>query len=102
MDVLLALASTTIFALMLTIGLDRSVEVGFLIVWRQPIRMMWALVAVLVVVPIVAALLILVFELSPGTASGLALLAAAPGAPLTTKRAQVAGAETPSISPAFN
>jgi BASS family bile acid:Na+ symporter len=97
MDVLLALASTTIFALMLTIGLNHSVN-ELLIVWRQPIRMMWALIAVLVVVPIVAALLILVFELSPGTASGLALLAAAPGAPLTTKRAQVAGAETPYIA----
>lgn len=97
MDVLLALASTTIFALMLTIGLNHSVN-ELMIVWRQPIRMMWALIAVLVVVPIVAALLILVFELSPGTASGLALLAAAPGAPLTTKRAQVAGAETPYIA----
>lgn len=94
MDMLLTLASTTIFTLMLTIGVNHS-AIELLSVWRHPNKMIWALVAVLIVVPAAAMLLILVFDLSLGTTSGLALLAAAPGAPLTTKRAKAAGADIP-------
>lgn len=91
-DILLALTSVTIFVLMLTIGVNHSADT-LLSLLRQPTEMARALVAVLVVVPIFVAVLLLIFDLPSGTASGMALLAAAPGAPLTTKRAQAAGAE---------
>jgi BASS family bile acid:Na+ symporter len=48
---------------------------------------------VIVLVPILVALLLWMFDLAPAVATGLAVLAAAPGAPLTTKRSQMAGAD---------
>jgi BASS family bile acid:Na+ symporter len=66
--------------------------------WRRPAILLRALFAVIVVVPVLVALLLRFFDLPPAIATGLALLAAAPGAPLTTKRSQIAAADTVYVS----
>jgi len=92
MNILLAFTSLTIFTLMLTIGVNQSLE-QLTSVWRQRAVLLRALLAVLVLVPTVVIALLLVFDLSPEVATGLALLAAAPGAPLTTKRSKMVAAD---------
>ncbi|MGH2415261.1 MAG: sodium dependent transporter, partial [Microcystaceae cyanobacterium] len=59
---------------------------------RKPSLLFRALLAVVVLVPLVVILLLKLFHLPPEVTTGLALLAAAPGAPLTAKRSQMAGA----------
>jgi BASS family bile acid:Na+ symporter len=92
MDILLTFTSVTIFTLMLTIGVNQSLE-QLTSLWHQRAVLLRALFAVLVLVPAVVITLLSVFDLSPEVATGLALLAAAPGAPLTTKRSQMAAAD---------
>ncbi len=92
MDILLTFTSVTIFTLMLTIGVNQSLE-QLTSLWHQRAVLLRALFAVLVLVPAVVIALLSVFDLSPEVATGLALLAAAPGAPLTTKRSQMAAAD---------
>jgi len=89
---LLTLTSITVFTLMLTIGVNQSSE-KLLSLWREPKELVRALFAIAVLVPLGVAVLLLVFDLPAGIASALVLLAAAPGAPLTTKRSQAAGAD---------
>jgi BASS family bile acid:Na+ symporter len=96
-DVLLTLTSVTVFSLMLTIGVNQSLE-NLLTLWRQPAELARALVAVVVLVPLAVLVLLLVFDLPTGIASGFVLLAASPGAPLTTKRSKAAGAELAYVS----
>ena len=96
-DILLKFVTVTIFTLMLTIGVNQSL--GQLIsVWRQRDVLLRSLLAVIVLVPIVVIVLLWVFNLPPAVATGLAVLAAAPGAPLTTKRSQMAGADITYVS----
>lgn len=90
----LILVKLAIFTLMLALGVNLSLDKGFR-AWRRPGPLLRGLLAVVVLVPIAVMLLLLVFDLPPAVATGLALLAAAPGAPLTTKRAQMAGANLP-------
>ena len=97
MDLLLVFVSLTIFTLMLTIGVNHSLG-QLTSLWHERAKLLRALLAVLVLVPAVALMLLLVFELTPEVATGLALLAAAPGAPLTTKRSQMAAADPEYIS----
>jgi BASS family bile acid:Na+ symporter len=97
MDILLTLTSVTVFTLMLTIGVNQSLE-KLLSLWEQPAELARALVAVVVLVPLGVVVLLLIFDLPAGTAAGLVLLAAAPGAPLTTKRSQSAGADLGYVS----
>jgi BASS family bile acid:Na+ symporter len=92
MDILLTFTSVTIFTLMLTIGVNQSLE-QLTSLWHQRAVLLRALFAVLVLVPAVVIASLSVFDLSPEVATGLALLAAAPGAPLTTKRSQMAAAD---------
>lgn len=88
---LLILVKVTIFSLMLSTGINLSIE-KMLSLWRKPALLFRALLAVVVLVPLVVIILLKLFNLSPEVMSGLALLAASPGAPLTTKRSQMAGA----------
>ena len=88
---LLILVKVTIFSLMLAIGINLSFE-KMLSLWRKPALLFRALLAVVVLVPLVVILLLKLFNLPPEVMTGLALLAASPGAPLTTKRSQMAGA----------
>lgn len=90
-SLLLIIVKMTIFALMLAIGVNLSLE-KLLSLWRKPGLLWRALLAVVVLVPLVVILLLKLFHLSPEVATGLALLATAPGAPLISKRSQMAGA----------
>lgn len=84
--------SGTLFTLMLTIGLNRSF-VDLTSLERQPALLVRGLIVVLVLVPAVVFALLWFFDLSPQVATGLAVLAAVPGAPMTTKRAEIAAAD---------
>ncbi|MEE8511083.1 MAG: hypothetical protein V3S36_00485 [Acidiferrobacterales bacterium] len=92
MDVLLVFTGLTVFTLMLTIGVNQSLE-QLTSLWQRRAVLIRSLLAVIVLVPILVALLLWMFDLAPAVATGLAVLAAAPGAPLTTKRSQMAGAD---------
>ena len=87
---LLIFVKITIFSLMLAIGCNLSFE-EMLSLWRKPALLFRALLAVVVLVPLVVIVLLKLFNLPPEVITGLALLAASPGAPLTTKRSQMAG-----------
>src|SRR5271165_4090405 len=89
--ILLNFVIVTIFSRMLAIGVNQSFrQLTFL--WRRPELLLRSLLAVIVLVPVVVCLLLWLFDLPPAVATGLAVLAA-PGAPLTTKRAQMAGGD---------
>jgi bile acid:Na+ symporter, BASS family len=90
--ILLNFVTVTIFSLMLAMGINHSFQqVTFL--WRRPELLLRSLLAVIVLVPAVVGLMLWVFELPLAVATGLAVLAAAPGAPLTYKRSQMAGGD---------
>ncbi len=90
--ILLILVTVTIFSLMLSIGVSHSFqELTFL--WRRPRLLLRSLLAVIVLVPASVGLLLWVFELPGAVATGIAILASAPGAPLTYKRSQMAGGD---------
>ena len=90
--ILLYFVSLTIFTLMLALGVNHSFE-ELTSLWRRPGLLLRSLVAVVFLVPMVVLLLLWVFDLPPAPATGLAVLAAAPGAPLTYKRSQMAGGD---------
>jgi BASS family bile acid:Na+ symporter len=84
--------SVTIFSLMFAMGINHSFQ-QFISLWRQPALLIRSLLAVVVLVPLVVFLLLPLFDLPPAVSAGLALLAAAPGAPMTYKRTQMAGGD---------
>lgn len=91
MSLVLTFAALVPFTLLLSIGISSSpTELTFIV--RHRGLLLRALLAVVVLVPAFAILLLKVFDLSPEVSSGIALLAAAPGAPLTTKRSEAAAA----------
>jgi BASS family bile acid:Na+ symporter len=92
--VIQALAAMTIFLLMLTLGVKTPLSsLGSL--WQQPGLLVRALFAALVLFPVGAGLIGYLFLKDlPGAVPiglGLVVLAAAPGAPLLTQRASMAG-----------
>jgi BASS family bile acid:Na+ symporter len=90
--IILHFVTLAIFSLMLAIGVNHSFE-QLISLWRRPALLLRSLLAVIVLIPLVVGLLLWLFDLPLAVATGLALLAAAPGAPLTTKRAQMAGGD---------
>ncbi|MGK7929198.1 MAG: DUF202 domain-containing protein [Spirulina sp.] len=84
------LASLTIFLIMLTMGINFSLR-ELLAFWRQTGLLARSQLAASVLMP--AATLVILLLLHPPKAAilGLTLLAAAPGAPLLTKRVQMTG-----------
>lgn len=92
MDLLLIFVTLTIFTLMLTIGVNQSFE-DLTSLWRDRTKLLRALLAAVVLVPAVFFVVLHVLKLPMEVASALALLAAAPGAPLTTKRSQMVKAD---------
>lgn len=90
--ILLVFITVTIFSLMLTMGVNHSFQ-QLTFLWRLPGLLLRSLLAVIVLVPAVVGLLLWVFELPLAVATGLAVLAATPGAPLTYKRSQMAGGD---------
>lgn len=88
--IILSFVTLTIFSLMFAIGLNHSFE-QLTFLWSRPALLMRSLLAVIILVPVAVGLLLRLFDLPPAVATGLAVLAAAPGAPLMIKRAEMAG-----------
>ncbi len=89
---LLMFVTVTIFSLMLAMGVSHSFQ-QLTSLWRRPELLLRSLLAVIVLVPAFVGLILWVFELPLAVATGLAVLAAAPGAPLTYKRSQMAAGD---------
>jgi BASS family bile acid:Na+ symporter len=84
--------AVTIFSLMLAIGVNHSFRQATYLA-RQPGLLVRSLLSVVVLVPGIVGGLLWAFSLPPEVATGLAVLAAVPGAPLTTKRVELAGGD---------
>ena len=80
--ILLKFVSVTIFSLMFAIGVNHSFE-HLTTLWRRPQLLLRSLLAVIGLVPLVVVVLLWLFDLPPAVTAGVAVLAAAPGAPLT-------------------
>jgi BASS family bile acid:Na+ symporter len=91
--IILNFVTLVIFSLMLAVGLNRSLE-QLTFLWSLPALLLRSLLAVIILVPVVVGLLLRLFDLPPPVTTGLAVLAAAPGAPLLIKRAEMAGGGT--------
>jgi bile acid:Na+ symporter, BASS family len=88
--IILGFVMLTIFSLMFVIGLSHSFE-QLTFLWSRPALLLRSLLAVIILTPFVVGVLLRLFDLPPSVATGLAVLAAAPGAPLMIKRAEMAG-----------
>jgi BASS family bile acid:Na+ symporter len=87
--IVLSFFTLTIFSLVLAIGLNSSLE-QLTSLWRKPELLVRSLLAAIVLVPLVVFILLWLLDLPPGVAAGLSILAASPGAPVMTKRSQMA------------
>lgn len=86
------LIKLTIFTLMLSLGVSQSFEeLGWL--WKRPRALLRSLLSVVVMFPLLVIILLRVFDLNSEVTTGLAILAAAPGAPMTYKRSTMAGGQ---------
>jgi bile acid:Na+ symporter, BASS family len=90
--IFLMLVTVTIFTLMLALGVNHSFQ-QLTSLLRRPQLLLRSLLAVIVLVPVFVGLLLWLLELPSAIAAGLAVLAAAPGAPLTYKRTEMAGGD---------
>ena len=86
------LISLSIFSIMLSIGAGLSVP-ALLEFWRQPILIGRAILAIVVIPPLVLAAILTVFNLPQSFTLALILMIASPGPALLTKRAGTAGAK---------
>ncbi|MDJ0572882.1 MAG: DUF202 domain-containing protein [Pleurocapsa sp. MO_192.B19] len=84
------LVSLTVFGIMLTMGINFSLR-DLLAFWKQSDLVLRAQLAVSVLMPAIALLLLWLLHPPNAVIVGLILLAASPGAPLLTKRVQMAG-----------
>lgn len=84
------LVRLTLFSLMFSLGLDFSLP-QFLVFWRKPGLVLRSLMSALVVFPLLVIVVLLIADLPEFAIIGLVVLAAAPGAPLTTRRITMAG-----------
>jgi len=84
------LVRLTLFMLMFSLGLDFSLQ-QFLDFWRRPGLVLRSLLSTLVVFPLLVVLVLMIAELPEFVVIGLIVLAAAPGAPLTSRRIRMAG-----------
>lgn len=91
-DAIVIFTGIVVFAQMFDVGLraERQGAAAFL---RDTGLVLRSLAAALLVVPLAAFVLIALIPLPPEVALGIVILAAAPGAPLTTRRSEAAGAD---------
>lgn len=82
----------TVFTLMFAIGISNSIQ-QLTSIWRNPAVLLRSALAVIVLFPLVVFVLLKTLNLPAGVATGLAILAAVPGAPMLTKRTESAGGE---------
>ena len=92
---LLNFVRLVIFSLMFSVGLSLSVQ-HLLSVWRRPAVLARALLAIVILFPLMTFVLLRLLSLPPAVATGFAVLAAAPGPPLLVKRSEMAGASSAS------
>lgn len=92
MELIGTLAGAAVFFLMMTIGISNPVR-DLMSDLTDRALLLRSLISVVVVVPIIIMVLMLLVDLPPGVQSGLVLLAACIGAPMTTKRAAAAGSD---------
>jgi BASS family bile acid:Na+ symporter len=96
-DAVVIFTGIVVFAQMFDVGLRvRPGSAGAFL--RDTGLVLRSLVSVLIVVPLAVFVLIALIPLPPEVALGLVILAAAPGAPLTTRRAEAAGADRDYVS----
>jgi BASS family bile acid:Na+ symporter len=86
------LVRLTLFLLMFSLGLTFTLQ-QFLAFWRKPGFVLRALMSTLVVFPLLVAVVLQIATLPQSAIIGLVVLAAAPGAPLTTRRITMAGGD---------
>jgi len=86
------LVRLTLFLLMFSLGLDFTLQ-NFLAFWRKPGFVLRALMSTLVVFPLLVIVVLQIATLPQSAIIGLVVLAAAPGAPLTTRRITMAGGD---------
>lgn len=96
-DAVLLFTGLVVFAQMVDIGL-RQGPGDLARLFRQPGLLLRSLASLLLVVPLAVFVLIATLPLPPEVALELVLLAAAPGAPLTTRRSRMAGADEGFVS----
>lgn len=89
-DLIKLFLEVIIFILMLSLGVSQSLrELGAF--WHRQGSLLRSLLSVVVIFPVLVFLLLKLVTVPSGVASGLAILAAAPGAPVTYKRSALAG-----------
>jgi BASS family bile acid:Na+ symporter len=93
MQVAFAFTTLTVTAQMLVVGLSFSRGAVAQLV-HDPRALLRAALAILVLVPMAAVMLVSILHLPAEVAAGLAVLAAVPAAPVSTRRSLVAGADT--------
>ena len=81
-----------IFILMLSLGAQQSLP-DLRALWRNPALVLRSLWCVVVLFPLATILVVKLVPTAPGVTAGLAILAACPGAPVTYKRAALAGGD---------
>ncbi|MFD0980107.1 bile acid:sodium symporter family protein [Tropicimonas aquimaris] len=91
-DAIVLFTGLVVFAQMFDMGLQH-IPGSAMRLYRETRPLLRALLSSLVMVPLAAFLLIAMLPVSAEVAIGLVLLAAAPGAPLTTRRSEAAGAD---------
>ena len=79
--------------LMLSLGVNQSL-VDLVAFWQRQGALLRSLLAVVVLFPVVVFILLKLFPMPGGVVSGLAILAAVPGAPVTYKRSALAGGDS--------
>jgi BASS family bile acid:Na+ symporter len=91
---LMGLARVTVFTVMLQNGLTIPLR-DLVSLQRKPALLIRSMVAVIQLVPGVVLVLLMLVELPVEAATGLALLASSPGAPLITQRSRIAAGSIP-------
>jgi BASS family bile acid:Na+ symporter len=86
------LVRLTLFLLMFSLGLSFTLQ-QFLAFWRKPGLVLRSLISTLIVFPMLVVCVLQITTLPQSAIIGLVVLAAAPGAPLMTRRITMAGGD---------
>lgn len=97
-DLIVLFTGIVVFSQMFIVGLRHAAPADLPDLLRETLLLSRSLAAVLLLVPLLTFVLIALLQPPAEVALGLALLAAAPGAPLTTRRSEAAGADTRYVS----
>lgn len=92
LTLVVAFTSLTVFSQMLVVGLSLSSD-GVIRLATDIRALSRAALSILIVVPAAGFALVALMPLNPDVATGLTILVASPGAPLTARRSRLAGAD---------